>query len=417
MSFKTFSVWCGCALFANAVALAQDELDSLLNEAAGETAQAEETVAPAAEEKTVEEEAAPAVTEETPAPAVDEAEAPAAEEAAPVTEEAAAPVAEESVAPAGEEVAAAAKEEDKNIRKYPLFVRFVRARGTLTVTNPDRGAPEKAVPGKMYPMGTVFATAPGATATFDLGGDTFVLDSDSSAAVEAGSNPDSSRKILFTRGTLHTAFRDDSPAGALTVETFDVALTDLRGKGEYTIKVVGEETRLRVRTVTGCARIVGSQFEIPEFKVACKAVITTAANRSFSRIENRAGEYSIRLSNGTPEATLCRLTPRAVVKIFRDYAKIGQRLIVSTLVLRPDGMAQHRFAFADGRPEVATGELVTHEEGEENAAADAAAAPEQEKAISLDSDASSNAETATTEAEAPAGEAAAAEADDADEDF
>ena len=52
------------------------------------------------------------------------------------------------------------------------------------------------------------------------------------------------------------------------------------------------------------------------------------------------------------------MSPRAVVKIWRQHAKVGGRLIVSTLAIDPNGRAVHRFAWAEGRPQVATGELV-----------------------------------------------------------
>jgi hypothetical protein len=46
------------------------------------------------------------------------------------------------------------------------------------------------------------------------------------------------------------------------------------------------------------------------------------------------------------------------VKIWRESAPVGGRAIISTLVVSPAGMARHRFAYADGRPNLATGELI-----------------------------------------------------------
>ena len=59
------------------------------------------------------------------------------------------------------------------------------------------------------------------------------------------------------------------------------------------------------------------------------------------------------------------MSPQAVVKIWRENAPVGGRAIISTLVVSPTGMARHRFAYAEGRPNLATGELITAQEGDD----------------------------------------------------
>jgi hypothetical protein len=93
--------------------------------------------------------------------------------------------------------------------------------------------------------------------------------------------------------------------------------------------------------------------------------IQTAGDRSLSRLTSVSGDFSILLENGTDTPVNYGMSPQAVVKIWRENAPVGGRAIISTLVVSPTGMARHRFAYAEGRPCLATGELITAQEGDD----------------------------------------------------
>lgn len=311
----------------------------------------------------------PATAEKAaPAPAV--AAEPEAEQpvAAPAAEESTAEVAatSDNAEVAADEAKAddeAKKEEEKPIPLLP-FARVIRTSGTVSVMNPDVNKAQPPIINKMYPLGTVFETSPRSTMVIALGdGIIFTLGPNSVASVKAGADPAKSRIVALVSGSVTTAFEEKLPKGVVAIESACVRFRDVCGRGTIEVKNGGDGSEsLSAAVVTGSSLVEGAQFHIPVLGAADKLSIFTAGNRSVSRIEGDAGKYDLVLNKGGEAPLVYHVTPQSTAKIFREHAKVGGRLLVSVLVSNPYGEAVHRFAFAEGRPEVATGELIKPKE-------------------------------------------------------
>jgi len=84
----------------------------------------------------------------------------------------------------------------------------------------------------------------------------------------------------------------------------------------------------------------------------------TSQDRAFSRLTSVSGDFAIILNKGEEDPVNFGMSPKAVVKIWRENAPVGGRPVIAVLVVSPTGIAKHRFAYAEGRAGVATGELI-----------------------------------------------------------
>ena len=113
-------------------------------------------------------------------------------------------------------------------------------------------------------------------------------------------------------------------------------------------------------------RLVGPQFVIPELKVGQSIAISTLTDNSQTRIRDVAGDYRIFVNKGlefnpmpseSEEADVLlpvAMSAQSTVKIWREKAPVGGRLIVSVLATGPDGKGRESYAFAVGRNNVVT---------------------------------------------------------------
>lgn len=241
----------------------------------------------------------------------------------------------------------------ENVQPLSPLTQLSRMMGSITVSDPDVGKALPGVQGKRYPAGATFEAGPNSSAVLQFSSvDSIRLAAGSAVQVLAGENPEMSRIIKLIRGQVQTFFRDNAPDGMFQVETPNAVLKNVVGKGDYTLTVAGADETFRIATITGSCLVEGPQYSIPALRAANTLSVFTAADRTLSRLFGESGEYVIVLENGTEEPLKYKMSPQAVVKIYRQHAKVGGRLIVATMVISPKETLEHRFRFAMGRPQL-----------------------------------------------------------------
>ena len=268
-------------------------------------------------------------------------------------------------AAAAEQPAPAAEQAVQPGKVFDPLVRVMNIQGLCEVNNPDVGQFAPAQDNKAYPLGTVFRTGLDGAAVLVFSAQETVQIFSSSEVVAAcpEKNPDG-RVVRLVSGKIKTSLRDNLPEGSFGVETQNASCKNLSGRGEYTLTADADGETFQAGTVTGTTRIEGPQFQIPALRAANTVNIQTATDRSFSRMTSVSGDFSILLSKGAEDPVNFTMSPKAVVKIWRENAPVGGRAIISTLVVSPTGIARHRFAYAEGRANLATGELVEQPDAE-----------------------------------------------------
>ena len=260
---------------------------------------------------------------------------------------------------AGGQAPAAAEQQAQPDKLFSPLVRVMNIQGICEVNNPDVGNFVPAQNDKAYPLGTVFRTGAGSSAIIVFSAQESVqLLASTEAIASCPEKKPEARIVRLLSGKIKTTLRDTLSEGCFGVETPNASCKNLAGRGEYTLTTEANTETFQAGTITGAARIVGPQYEIPALRAANTANIQTASDHSFSRLTSISGDFAIILQKGAEEPVNYVMSPKAVVKIWRENAPVGGRAIISTLVVSPTGLARHRFAYAEGRPNLATGELI-----------------------------------------------------------
>jgi len=243
--------------------------------------------------------------------------------------------------------------------KFANLVRVVNIQGLCEVNNPDVGTYQPAKHNKAYPMGSVFRTGADSSCILILSAeDNVAIEQKTELIVAAAKQNSQSLTLKLIAGAVKTTLRDNLADGSFSVSTPNTVVRNLSGRGAYSLSMESDGELFRLSTITGKARVEGSHYTVPALQAANRLNITTAPNRSFSRLTSVSGDYAIELPDGSEEPVVFSMSPKAVVKIWRENAPVGGRTIVSTLVVSPTGLARHRFAYAEGRTLLKTGELV-----------------------------------------------------------
>lgn len=252
------------------------------------------------------------------------------------------------------------------VKLFEFLVRVTNVQGACDVNNPDVKQFTAVQNNKAYPLGSVVRTGPGATAIVCLSSQETVqlLENSEVAFVAADKNPNG-RVVRLISGKIKTTLRDNLPEGTIGVETANVACKNIVGRGEFSLSADANGETFQAATITGSALVEGPQYRISALRAANTVNIQTSVDRSLTRLTSVSGDFAIALESGTEAPVNYGMSPKAVVKIWRQNAAVGGRPVISTLVVSPLGKAVHRFAYAEGQSCLATGELIAAQEGDE----------------------------------------------------
>ncbi len=250
--------------------------------------------------------------------------------------------------------------------KFASLVRVVNIHGLCEVNNPDVGSFKPASHNKAYPLGTTFRTGAGSSCFLVFSSEDSAELAENSEVIITGKTQDGiiceSLTAKLITGTFKTSLRDNLKGSTFNINTPNADVKNMTGRGEYSLSVEDGNEVFEAATITGISSIEGPHYSIPSLQAANTVNITTSPNRSFSRLTSVSGDFTIVLPNGTEEPVNFGMSPKAIVKIWREAAPVGGRTVVSALVVSPTGMARHRFAYAEGREALITGELVQSEQ-------------------------------------------------------
>ncbi len=279
--------------------------------------------------------------------------------------------------PAAEETVASAARSEKAF--YPLM-RCVRAAGSVQVLKPRTTAWVDAVEGHYYPLGSavrargVDAVAP--FADFEFGEKSRIVVTGAAEFATREVEPGSQVRVVDLRaGRVALNLSPKLGEGMFKVVAPAFCCENLAGESTFDYAKLSDGDEAVVRCVTGKFKLTGAHYVFPEMLAANQVRIRTTGDQLFTSLRGESGVCKVRLDQGmgteknfeTGETkdvakTLdFTLSPQCSVKIFRAKSTVGGRVSVSTMTFGPSGDMLNRFAFAEGRSNVNSGELVIPE--------------------------------------------------------
>lgn len=301
-----------------------------------------------------------------------------------------------------EEPAAAAAEDGlppppSEAKPFTALFKCVRVSGVAQVLKPGASEWTKAEEARFYPLGSAVRTVSEAgapvSAEFSFGPEaTIKLEGAAEAATRAIQIGESARTLELKSGRVLVNLPRTLKEGLFSVSAPYFTCSNLAGESRFDYQPLGDGDEVIVRCVTGTMTLEGRHYRIPRMAAANQVRIRSTGDDLFSWLRGESGDSKVVLDQGmTTEKNFetgeekdvqktyeFALSPRCAIKIFRRRSPVGGNMLVSMMAIDASGEIKSRCAFAEGRSNVNSGELVI--------APVAAASAEKEKAKAASED-------------------------------
>jgi hypothetical protein len=245
-------------------------------------------------------------------------------------------------------------------QSFDVLFRVAGVKGDCQIRKPGANTFEPVMNGKAYPFGTSVRTGKNGEAFILLSPDDSLRMSSScelSVSEPEGAPAGSNRIVRLAEGKLDVSVRDGLADQALVVETTVAACDSFVGRSTVELRKTRKpakdklDLRLLVHTDNGAIRISGPQFAVPKMKSGSTVRIESSTDRSMTRIINESNDYPVNIDNGTDTPVVMDTTTHSTIRICREQAPVGGKLVVSVLEIAPDGTGKgNSFAFVVGEP-------------------------------------------------------------------
>lgn len=251
-----------------------------------------------------------------------------------------------------------------------------RVDGGAEVKRPGSSEWAPAEEGRFYPLGTSYRAAKGGTLVIAFGNECLVTVADgASFGTRAQGVGESSRRIVLTGGEVSVSLPGNLRPGMFFVAAPDFTVRNPAGDSKFSFEDKGDGYSASVRCVTGLLEVEGRHFTIPAMHAADAFDIRSSHDGLETILYGRSGDYVVKLDRGTvasnevlDDGSVKSVVEQSVldwhlsvatrVQINRAVPAVGERLSVAMMTFDSAGTMQNHFAFAEGRAEVNTGELV-----------------------------------------------------------
>lgn len=259
---------------------------------------------------------------------------------------------------------------------YPLL-RCKRAVGSVQILRPTTKDWVDAEEGRYYPLGSQVriagtdAAAP--EAVFEFGEKSLLkVTSNAEFATAPIKIGDRVRTLQLKKGRVSLALPLQLKEGLFKVEAPYFTCENLAGESRFDYSAAGDGDEAVVRCVTGSMALNGKHFKFPRLVAANQLRITTMGDNLYTSLVGESGDCKAQLDQGilaernfetdemveTKKTLDFSLSPQCSIKIFRAKSKVSGRMAVSMMTFDPAGVMKNRVAFAEGRANVNSGELV-----------------------------------------------------------
>lgn len=281
-----------------------------------------------------------------------------------------------------EEPAAAAAEEglpppQPEAKPFTALFKCVRVDGVAHVLKPAASEWTKAEEGHFYPLGSAVRTVSEAgtpvSAEFSFGPEaTIKLDGVAEAATRAIEIGERARTLELKSGRVLVNLPRTLKEGLFSVSAPYFTCSNLAGESRFDYQPLGDGDEVVVRCVTGTMTLEGRHYRIPRMAAANQVRIRSTGDDLFSWLRGESGDSKVVLDQGmtteknfetgeekdVPKTYEFVLSPRCAIKVFRRRSPVGGNMLVSMMAIDASGEIKSRCAFAEGRSNVNSGELV-----------------------------------------------------------
>ena len=281
-----------------------------------------------------------------------------------------------------EEPAAAAAEDGlppppTEAKPFTALFKCVRVSGVAQVLKPGASEWTNAEEARFYPLGSAVRTVSEAgapvSAEFSFGPEaTIKLEGAAEAATRAIEIGERARTLELRSGRVLVNLPRTLKEGLFSVSAPYFTCSNLAGESRFDYQPLGDGDEVVVRCVTGTMTLEGRHYRIPRMAAANQVRIRSTGDDLFSWLRGESGDSKVVLDQGmtteknfetgeekdVPKTYEFVLSPRCAIKVFRRRSPVGGNMLVSMMAIDASGEIKSRCAFAEGRSNVNSGELV-----------------------------------------------------------
>ena len=310
--------------------------------------------------------------------------------------------------------------------------RVMAPHGDCQIRRPGQEAFEPVLKGKAYPFGSLLKCGKESDMVITFSEqDAVRVMANSVISAELDREADNRRIVSLKQGDILVRLDVLNTNKSVIVDTPVGRCVSMVGNAKMHLVTTPAEHQLEIRAEASCqVKVVGPQYVIPDLVNGNAISISMPTDSSMTTIRDIIGDYRIFVNKGleeNPDTSAAEasnvllpvtMSSGSTVKIWREKAPVGGRLIVSVLATGPDGKGRESYAFAVGQNSVVTQSDVFDELPEEGENAAAAVAAPAAGDADADLFAAPASDDLAAEPEAPAAaEAPAQQQDNALDDF
>ena len=281
-----------------------------------------------------------------------------------------------------EEAPAAAAEDglpspQPEAKPFTSLFKCERVAGAVQVLKPGASEWAAVQEGHFYPLGSSVRTLKEAgasgSATFSFGPESYLK---LEGAAEVATRPieigESARTVEIKSGRVMLNLPRTLKEGLFSVAAPYFTCSNLAGESQFDYKPLGDGDEAVVRCVTGTLSLEGRHYKIVRMAAANQVRIRSTGDDLYSWLRGERGDSKVVLDQGVvteknfetgeekdvPKTYEFVLSPRCAIKIFRRRSPVGGNMLVSMMAIDATGVIKSRCAFAAGRSNVNSGELV-----------------------------------------------------------
>ena len=265
-------------------------------------------------------------------------------------------------------------------KPFTALFKCSRVDGIVRVLKPGASEPVDAEEGRYDPMGTVISTvseagvvssgefAFGQLSTMKLVGTAEVL----TCPIEIG---EPTRTVELRAGRVLFNLPRTLKDGMFFVRAPFFGCSNLAGESQFDYQRLADGDEAVIRCVTGTMTLEDNRhghYRIARMAAANQVRIRCSGDNLHATLRGESGDCKVELSQGLvkeknietgeekeeKKTLVFSLSPRCAIKVFRRNAPVTGNLIVSIMTLDASGKIMNHCAFAEGRSNVNSGELV-----------------------------------------------------------
>ena len=256
---------------------------------------------------------------------------------------------------------------------YPLMRCMRVEAGVVQVKVPRAEEWVAAEEGRLYPFGSTLRAADGVQAVFALGEKAeIVIDRATEFATREIAVGETARALDLIGGRVTLRLPPTLRNGLIKVVAPAFVCENLAGESTFDYTRTNDGDEAVVRCVTGVVAVRGDHYAIPRMDAANQIRIRTTGDKLFTSLRGESGMCKVLLDQGmgveknfetgevktVPRTLEFAMSPKCAIKIFRAKSAIGGNMCVSMMTFGASGQMLNRIAFAEGRANVNSGELV-----------------------------------------------------------